>query len=254
MLPELRFGRCRTDGTRRTVPKLAIFAPEFPSTGGRVDSAGSRTADGGSWKVAGEAPSLLGMSADAPATAATRQWRFDPVAWEFPEGLPESRGDSPRWHILHTRSRQEKALAEVLYAGGVDCFLPLVRKVRHYGHRRRVVEAPLFPSYLFLWGTLETTYHATATRRTAGIVRVADQLRLDRELLQIRLALQGDAELDPYPFLEKGRAVRVTGGPFRGIEGLVDERRTPDRLILQIHTLGRATALEIDPSLVEPVD
>jgi transcription antitermination factor NusG len=48
--------------------------------------------------------------------------------------------------------------------------------------------------------------------------------------------------------------VRVTAGPFKGIEGLVEERRSPDRLILQIHTLGRATALEIDPSILEPLD
>lgn len=188
----------------------------------------------------------------APASA--RQWRFDPVAWEFPGESAPLPPESPRWHVVHTKSRQEKVLSELLLASGVESFLPLVRKVRHYGHRRRVVEAPLFPSYLFLWGSSEATYIATGTKRAAGVVRVPDQLRLDRELQQIRLALEGHAELDPYPFLEKGRPVRVTGGPLRGVEGLIEDRRSPHRLILQIHTLGRATALEIDPSLVEPLD
>jgi hypothetical protein len=39
-----------------------------------------------------------------------------------------------------------------------------------------------------------------------------------------------------------------------GIEGLVEERRPWDRLILQVHTLGRAASLEIDGSLLERVD
>lgn len=194
------------------------------------------------------------VSGSTLAPASARQWRFDPVAWEFPGAQPPLPPESPRWHVVHTKSRQEKALSELLQASGVESFLPLVRKVRHYGHRRRVVEAPLFPSYLFLWGTPEATYIATGTKRAAGVVRVPDQLRLDRELQQIRLALEGDAELDPYPFLEKGRPVRVTGGPLRGVEGLIEDRRSPHRLILQIYTLGRATALEIDPSLVEPLD
>lgn len=183
-----------------------------------------------------------------------RHWRFDPIEWEIASGRVSTEPSSHRWHVLHTRSRQEKALVEILEATGVECFLPLVRKVRHYGHRRRRVDVPLFPSYVFLWGPLEATYAAISTKRAVGAVRVADQLRLDRELHQIRLALDGEADLDPYPFLEKGRPVRVTGGPFRGIEGLVEDRRSPHRLVLQIHTLGRATALEIDPSLLEPVD
>ena len=46
----------------------------------------------------------------------------------------------------------------------------------------------------------------------------------------------------------------MTAGPFKGIEGVIEDRRSRDRLILQIYTLGRATALEIDPSLLEPLD
>jgi transcription antitermination factor NusG len=183
----------------------------------------------------------------APGAA---RWRFDPIEWELGRSDPST----PRWTVLHTRSRQEKALAEVLAASGVECFLPLVRKVRYYGHRKRVVELPIFPSYLFLWGPVEAAYPAIASGRAVGMVRANDQARLDRELLHLRMALDGGAPLDPYPFLEQGRAVRVTAGPFRGIEGVVEDRRAPDRLILQIQTLGRATALEIDPSILEPID
>ncbi len=181
---------------------------------------------------------------------AARRWRFDPVEWELVRSDPAA----PRWIVLHTRSRQEKAVSELLQAHGFETFLPLVTKVRFYGHRKRTVEIPLFPSYLFLWGPLEAMHPAIASKRAVGAVRTENQGLLDRELLNLKLALESGAGLDPYPFLERGRPVRVTAGPFKGIEGVIEDRRSRDRLILQIYTLGRATALEIDPSLLEPLD
>ncbi len=159
-----------------------------------------------------------------------------------------------RWYVVHTHSRQEKALADTMEARGVRSFLPLVRVVRYYGHRRRVTERPLFPSYVFLWGTLDETYAAVSTKRVAGVLPVTDQDRLDRELYSIKLALIGEAALDPYPFLSVGRRARVASGPLRGVEGIVQGRPSETRLVLSVHTLGQAVAAEIDPSLLEPID
>lgn len=156
-----------------------------------------------------------------------------------------------RWHVLHTKSRQEKTVAEVLDAAGVRCYLPLLKKIAYHGGRRRAVELPLFSSYVFLWGPLEAAYFAIQTKRVVRTIPVPDQKRFDRELGQIRLALEGGAELDPYPYLQRGRHVRVRSGPFQGLEGLVEERLRQDRLILQVQTLGQATSLEIDASLLE---
>ena len=46
----------------------------------------------------------------------------------------------------------------------------------------------------------------------------------------------------------------MTAGPFRDIEGMIENRAKPDRLVLQIAALGRATSLEIDAGLLEPVE
>jgi transcription antitermination factor NusG len=159
-----------------------------------------------------------------------------------------------RWHVVHTRSRQEKALAQTLTAAGIEHYLPLIRRARFCGHRKRFIDEPLFACYLFLHGPAEATYLAVATKRVANVIKVADQARFIRELEQIRRALDSGAELSPYPYLQVGRRALVTGGPFRGIEGMIEEFPRPDRLILQIEALGRATSLEIDAGLLEPVD
>lgn len=171
-----------------------------------------------------------------------------------PPDRTDARASAQRWFVLHTHSRQEKAIAETLDACGLTYFLPLVRCVRYYGHRRRVSDRPLFPSYVFLWGSVDATYFAVSTKRIARVLSVADQARLTSELTHIRLALEGCAELDPYPFLKSGRRARVTSGPLRGVEGVVQMRISETKLVLNVHTLGQAVATEIDASLLEPID
>ncbi len=158
------------------------------------------------------------------------------------------------WYVLHTRSRQEKILASELAARRIDNYLPLVRRVRHYGDRKAVVEEPLFPGYVFLFGSLDEAYEADRTKRVANIIRVPDQRRLEWELSNIRLALSADAPLDPYPHLVRGVRVEVRGGPFQGLQGIIEDKGKECRLILQVDVLGRAVSLEIDSAYVQPID
>lgn len=162
--------------------------------------------------------------------------------------------ESVRWRVLHTRSRQEKAVVETLDAAGVEHYLPLVRRTRRYARSGRVVEMPLFPGYVFLRGTREQAFLASGTGRIANIIETADQDRLERELRSLRLALEVTGALDPYPFLGEGRAVRVRSGPFKGVEGVVERYEPATRLVLQVRTLGQAASLEIDPAILEPAD
>lgn len=162
--------------------------------------------------------------------------------------------ESGPWHVLHTRSRQEKAIAQTLSAMGVAYFLPLVRQARYYGRRKLSVDLPLFPSYVFLRGGLEDAYEADRTGRIASIIPVVDQDRLDMELRNIYVALVGGADLEPYPHLTQGTRVEVRAGPFRGLQGVVDRRLKNSRLILQVDMLGRAVSMEMDAALLDPID
>lgn len=158
-----------------------------------------------------------------------------------------------RWYTLYTRSRQEKALAERLDAAGISFFLPLLRQEKRYAHRRRESWVPMFPSYVFLHGSVSHLHQALDSRRVAHVIDVSDQRRLHHELTQIRDAIERGADLDPYPFLEQGVPVRITGGPFEGLEGVIDECRSQHRVILSVGMVSGAVCLEVDASLLERV-
>jgi hypothetical protein len=167
---------------------------------------------------------------------------------------PELVAAGYRWHVLHTRSRQEKVIAGALSGAGAFPFLPLHRRVSYYGHRKRVVEVPLFTCYLFVWGLLEHAYLATGSKRACQVIAVDDQDRLHQELTHLSCVINLGGSFQHYDFLIRGRRVRVTAGPFEGIEGVVEDGPRRDRLALQVHAIGRSLSLEIDASLLEPVD
>ena len=173
-----------------------------------------------------------------------------PISDSLPPVFDEGRG---RWHVLHTKSRQEKILSADLTAMGLFHYLPLVRQIRHYGRHKTMVEIPLFAGYLFLRATLDAAYQADRTHRVAHIIRVPNQQQLQRELVNLHLALESGNELTPFPFLKNGVRAEVKSGPLRGLQGVIENRANAGRLILQVEMLGRAVSLEIDGALLEPI-
>ena len=164
--------------------------------------------------------------------------------------------DPRRWFVLHTRSRQEKAVVTQLESLGALCFLPLVDHLRKHGQRQRKahVSLPLFPGYVFLCGSAEQAYAVDRSKRLVSLITVHDQPRLDWELKNLYLALAHHTPLDPYPYLRQGIRAVVKSGPMRGLEGVIDGRIRVDRLILQVDLLGRAVCMEIDGNLLEPLE
>ncbi len=157
------------------------------------------------------------------------------------------------WHVLHTKSRQEKALTSDLAALDIDYFLPMVEQVRYYGKRKARVNLPLFPGYVFMKGQIDQAYQADRTRRVANILPVSDQDKLEQELDQIRRVLNQKITLEPYPFLAEGMEVEVRSGPLRGTRGKIEKRTNQNRLVLQVEMIGQASSLEIEGSLLDPV-
>ncbi|SKB93888.1 transcription termination/antitermination protein NusG [Daejeonella lutea] len=54
------------------------------------------------------------------------------------------------WHLIYTKSRYEKAVAEKLTTLGVEVYCPLLRTRKQWSDRWKWVEEPLFRSYCFV--------------------------------------------------------------------------------------------------------
>ncbi|MCU0723504.1 MAG: hypothetical protein MUC63_07805, partial [Planctomycetes bacterium] len=79
------------------------------------------------------------------------------------------------WYAIYTRSRHEKDVAVEVEGLGAELFLPLVGREQRWRDRRRTVEFPLFPSYLFLredFASEESWDRRREVLKIKGVVRI----------------------------------------------------------------------------------
>jgi transcription antitermination factor NusG len=157
------------------------------------------------------------------------------------------------WWLLHTRSRQEKKVAEQLAAQDVPHFLPVVQRKSLSRGRARSAEIPLFPSYLFLCGTEEDRIRALQTNRICAIEKVSDGEQLKADLLRIAKLISLDAPLTPEASLVAGQRVRVKSGLFAGYEGTVLKRCGKTRLFIAVKYMQMGASMEIQDYLLDPI-
>ena len=55
-----------------------------------------------------------------------------------------------KWYALYVKSRHEYVTQGELVQKGIDTFLPSVKKLRQWKDRKKSVDFPLFPGYLFV--------------------------------------------------------------------------------------------------------
>jgi len=54
------------------------------------------------------------------------------------------------WHVIYTKSRYEKAVADKLNLLGIEVYCPLLKRKKLWSDRWKWVEEPLFRSYCFV--------------------------------------------------------------------------------------------------------
>jgi len=160
------------------------------------------------------------------------------------------------WYALYTRSRAEKAVHGELVKQGVVCFLPLLSRFRQWKDRKKRVEFPLFPGYLFIQicPTSDEKLKVMKIKGAVHILGITPPSPIPAtEIHAIRTLLERPELLEPHAYLEVGRRVRVVRGVFTGIEGILIEKRKKSRLVVSIGLLKQAVAAEVAAEDVEPV-
>jgi transcription antitermination factor NusG len=160
------------------------------------------------------------------------------------------------WVAVWTRSRHEELVHSQLVGRDIEVFLPLFEAPSRRTDRRKMVELPVFPGYLFARIEPIQGHIVNATR---GVVRVLGPTRSeysvvpDEQVEAVRRMVESTLRIEPFPFLKVGTRVRVKNGPLRGVEGTLIERRKRFRLVVSVDLLQQAVAAEISAEQVEPV-
>jgi transcription antitermination factor NusG len=154
----------------------------------------------------------------------------------------------PRWYAIYTSANHEKRITQQLELRSVEHFLPLYESIRRWKDRRVKLPMPLFPGYVFV---------RLALRDRLQLLQIPGVVRLvsfnghpaplpDEDIQAIRNCLRSRYAIEPYPFLETGRRIRVKNGPLQGMEGIILRRKNKTRFVLSFELIMRSVTVEID--------
>jgi transcription antitermination factor NusG len=160
-----------------------------------------------------------------------------------------------RWWCLHTKPRQEKAVARELRTLDLSFYLPQVVKEDRTPQGRKIRSiVPLFTGYLFLLGDEYSRVQALRGARLANVLPVVDQKGLDRDLRQIHQMLSSGLTVMPEPVMPVGALVRIKTGPLKGIVGTVMRRGQREQFVAVVQFLGRGATVTLEDWQVERID
>lgn len=158
------------------------------------------------------------------------------------------------WYVLHLRPRSEKKVAEYCKQANLSHYLPLRRQTRVYQRRRVSFDLPIFPGYLFASFDRDGRLAILKSNHVVRILEPGNKRELLHQLAQVRKALRADPGLVSCSAVQRGRRVRIKGGPFLGVEGVVAEVKGVTQVTLNVDMVGQAVVVHVDRAFVEVVD
>lgn len=145
-----------------------------------------------------------------------------------------------KWYAVYTKSRWEKKVYRLLQEKGIESYCPLNKVYRKWSDRMKVVEEPLFKSYVFV---RVTELEKVPVRMTNGVMNFVYWLGKpaivkDREIETIKLFLKDYEQIEVIPVsLQPGQEINIPSGIFMGEQARV-EKVKKNYVIVTIKSLG----------------
>lgn len=161
-----------------------------------------------------------------------------------------------QWYALVTRSRAEKKVAERI-STKYCIFLPLQTQWRQWSDRKKKVQRPLIPSFIFV---NTTERELSSIVQDEGVVRVLSFLGKpaivrDEEIkiLELMIANEANVQVISPIYLDEGEEVEIIKGPFSGIRATYISHQGKYKVIVNIETTATYFQIEVATNCIKKI-
>ncbi len=159
---------------------------------------------------------------------------------------------SRKWYAVYTRPRWEKKTDRLLQERGISSYCPLHKARRRWSDRVKLVELPLFTSYVFVHITI---LEMQLVRSTPGVLNFVywngkPAVIKEKEISAIRRFLDTYEDVEAVSVdIRPGDEVSVAAGPLMDHKGKVLEVKKKT-VKLRIESLGYELVAYVDKNKV----
>ena len=167
--------------------------------------------------------------------------------------MPEK--TASRWYAVYVKSRYEKKTSKLLEDRHIETYLPLIGRLKQWSDRKKMVEEPLFKSYLFVHTDLKNYFDIL---NTPGIVKFVTFEGKpvpvpDNQLVAVKEFIgeyDGVEDLGQLQDLREGQMVEIALGQMKGLVGRLVETRGRQRVMVNIEVVGQSLPINVSRSQV----
>jgi transcription antitermination factor NusG len=152
------------------------------------------------------------------------------------------------WFALQVHTGREKWVASHLANSNLNQILLLQKERRDWSDRQKIIEAPIFPGYVFCQFESSTR---TRVLSTPGVLRVVGAGKTPipiafEEIEALRILARSERPLERWPYLREGNRIRIEGGSLDGLTGHFVAAKKGGRIVVTVSLLQRSVAVEVD--------
>lgn len=161
------------------------------------------------------------------------------------------------WHAVYVNSRAEKKTAEYLQLKHIEAYVPLIKTMRQWSDRKKMVELPLLNGYVFVKiPTLKQelvlqTRGVVAFVKSEGKVATIREIEIERLKQLVELGYQLEATPINRQYKE-GDRIRITSGPLKNLEGFVTQTKESRFIEVLLEGIGQCITVKLPEGLLMP--
>ena len=161
--------------------------------------------------------------------------------------------ESTRWFVCQTHPRKEKQALQNLANQGFATFCPRQRKYQKMGRRQVERLEPLFPGYVFVlldldrqgWHSINGTYCVTKLIGFGGAPNSKPAPAPVGLVEDFQRRSDPSGELKFAEPLVPGDRVRVVGGAFANLYGVLEMAKNTERVTVLMQILSQETRVSL---------
>jgi transcription antitermination factor NusG len=155
------------------------------------------------------------------------------------------------WYVIYTKPRHEKKVCTALDDLGIGYFFAMMKTLRVWSDRRKYVDAPVFPSYIFTYLKDHHSYFQCLDIdgvlyyvRTGKEVAMVSTAVIDN--LKVILNSGEEVEVSEMNFTP-GQMMVIQHGPLTGFTGEVVEYNGCEKVLVRVHLFQRNVLMSLSP-------
>src|SRR5688572_29524649 len=153
------------------------------------------------------------------------------------------------WYLIYTKPRHEKKVHARLTELKVNSFLPIRKTLRNWHDRRKYIDEPLFPSYVFIYlNDVQNYYNGMEVESALYYVKIGKEMARvsDTVVNNIRIATQQEKDIEVSDtFFQPGHKVVISQGALTGLTCEVVENDNKQKLLVRVELLQRNILLSL---------